>query len=401
MIPAFGAIEAAIVALGVLFGALDVADNPKAPSGAVVTSYAPEHADYVFYLDVHAVLPQVKRALDALRSNETLKSNPDVHAFVEEALASLDAGAGEIKKQIGVDLITDLNWAAAWVALPKDRIGMPRFLVVAAGVFPADVVDRIGRAMGAVVPTRDGRPYLEVGAYSLGTADDGALLFGDTALVDARIGPRGTDGKRPPSALTVRVTPLFADRPFVLLGSAPGPSLRELIVATVGSSVPFVADLLSGHEFLGLAIHRRGLRWTWVAPELAGVAAAKMASEGILELLRAGQLGTRGLVRLVLVSLRSYGGEEIAAGIVAHTDKLLKLIVDNTGDGRFEAKIDVRPKDRTVDVRATAASFKQVLPLGAVLPLIGAGFWMRARPEPTPVEQLREAPLAPATDDAL
>lgn len=386
-----------LLALTFVFGALDVSPSPKSPAAAVVASWAPERPDYLLYLDTAAVIPHAWDELQALRKHALVLSNPEIRSGFDSVVGELEQGVALIQQQSGVNVVSDIDWVAAWITFPGAEA--PTFLVTVGGRFPADLVERVGTMLS--VPTRDegGVKILEGGGVAAAVAPGGTLLLGNTPLVTERLRPDWKAPKGSSDGLRGRLAALFAEKPFLVFGSDPGEPARAELDRDIGDDVPFLQDVFTAHEFLGVAFHAKGLRWTWVARDVAGVPVAESASKGIVELFQAGQYAVRGLTRLVFAALRSYDNPT-AAALLEHEAEIVKLVLDNTGDKPIASKVTADPRTRTVDARLTGASFKQVFPFALVVPA-AAGMWFALRttsaPEPQ-IYRMEETPTENSPD---
>jgi hypothetical protein len=227
----------------------------------------------------------------------------------------------------------------------------------------------------------------------LTSAPDGSLLFGTERLVKnkARRGARRRAARR--GSAGAMATRLLDRKPFFALVSSPSKVALRRLTREFGSQDNALSDLLKGHRFASVAMYSRGVEWTYVAISASGVERAKMASQGILQLMRASHLAGRGLANLLLAAIDSYRGQspEIDS-IIKAKPEILKLMDEFTGDGKFHEKIDVDRRRRTIRVTAYGRSLSDVLPFAGVLPL-GAGVgWlmlgtaaMGPPPQPMPI----------------
>ncbi|MBT9559600.1 MAG: hypothetical protein IV100_26455 [Myxococcales bacterium] len=360
-----GIIEAAIVAFSLFFGLFDVPPNPRAASADDALAHMIDGADYAVHVDVGAIVPHVLGEFDRVIAHPVMKESPDIRRIAQEIRSSAGAGLEAVKAQFGVDLAKDIDWVSASIRLAGD--GDPEVMAEVHGRLPADLSRKLAGLAGGAVKEMGGIEIVELGGFSAAFLKSGSVVVGTSALVEAST----AGGKKP--KLTAAETAIFAEKPFLAILSSPSESTRQSIRREFDGDVAFLGGVFAGHELLTVGLHRKGISWTWVAPDLAGTEIAQQASEGLVELFRAGHLGIRGLTRLLLAGLRA-SDDELARAIAAHSEAILKLILDNTGDGRFDAKIDVKKKDRTVLVKATGPSFSKVFPFAVLVPM-GAASW--------------------------
>ena len=106
-------------------------------------------------------------------------------------------------------------------------------------------------------------------------------------------------------------------------------------------------------------------------------------SDGLVDLLRAGQIAPRGFAKIVLGGLESYRGlnKQIDA-IVDHKTDITKIVNTYTGDGSFKAKVDKDTKSLKLNVRLTGKSVSEVVPVGVIVPMAAIGAAMMMVREP-------------------
>ena len=373
-----GIIEAAIVAFSLFFGLFDVPPNPRAASADAALAHMIDGADYIVHVDVGAIVPHVLGEFDRVIAHPVMKESPDIRRIAQEIRSSAGAGLEAVKAQFDVDLAKDIDWISASIRVSSD--GDPGFMGEVRGRLPADLARKLANVTGGAVKEVGGIEMVELGGFSAAFLKSGSVVVGTSTLVEA-----STSGGRKPT-LTSAQTAVFANKPFLAILSSPGENIRREIRREFDGDVAFLGGVFAGHELLSIGLHRKGVSWTWVSPDLAGVELAQQASEGLIELFRAGHLGIRGLTRLLMVGLRA-SDDEFARAVAAHADAILKLILDNTGDGRFDANIDVRKKDRAVVVKATGASFSKVFPFAVLVPMGAASWFLFGRPAFESVEE--------------
>jgi hypothetical protein len=111
----------------------------------------------------------------------------------------------------------------------------------------------------------------------------------------------------------------------------------------------------------------------------------ELAAEGVIELMRAGHLAPRGMVKLLVAALDSYKGESKELDeLIAHKDDLQKIVAAYSGDGDFKSTIKKDKKARTLTVRATGKKLSDVIPVAALIPAVVAGILFASEPEPAP-----------------
>ena len=364
------------------FGGFGVKANPNAPTHQQVARYAVDDADALVFIDLEAVVPHNWDYFVKLPSDPTIKSVPALAGELGKAIKQVEDGRAMIRAQLGMDLVTDLKWGAIWIRLKAK--GEPDFLAVGAGKFPADFIDK-GAAMGKKKVTKlDGKSVLEEDNTLAGLSGDGMFVFGTPALVKPRLAA-SWKGANKAGSVTDRAGEFFADRPFFVAAFRPSP----VMVKTAGLELNdtdelLVRDFVVGHEFFGMLMTANSFGWTSVLRTPGGYGRALMASEGTIQLIRAGHLFLRGITQVFLASIDSFvSADPSIAKVIKHKADLLKLVNSWTGDGNFAVKLDKDEPKRRVAVRLTGKTLAEVFPVGAlIVPGAAAALWMIPRAAP-------------------
>jgi hypothetical protein len=379
----FGFAEA--ISLLLALGGLGVDANPKAPTADAVLEHSVDDADVVVHFDAAAVVPRNYKVLADLGSDKAVQASPELRDMARQLTTQIEGARGMAKGMLGLDPMTDISSVTVFLRL-KPGGANPDGLVVVRGKLPADLVTKVSGMTGSKVETIDGRPATAVDNETyLGTSKSGALLFGTTALVKPRIASTWKATPRPRTAPLARLAQLLDTRPFLATYVRPSPALVKELAAgekNVGS------DLAAGLEVATMGLHHDGMSWTWSDKTDAGAKRARLASEGIIELMRAAQIAPRGLAKLAVASLESYAGtsKEIDV-LIQRKSELLGLVSEYTGDGRFMAAIAGTGK--LVTVRLSGRKVSDVVPVGLLVPAVAAGLYLKPEPPPPP-------PLPPA-----
>lgn len=381
--------------LSVLFSLSDfgVAQSVKAPSQAEVSKYGVEDADVFLFVDLEPVVAKNYRAFVALRDKKELQAAPEVRAAIDSAVKEAEAARERMKSSIGVDPVTDLRSMAVWVKLGT---GEPTGVMAVRGNFPPRWIDSL-RHLGSEGFAVDGQQALVVGDAVVARTHDGQALVGTRALVEARL----KKGWKPPAAragsLTAEMRAALAERPLFTAVFAPSPAARQLVISRADE--PAMRDILAGLAQIRFSVLRNGVSWRAVASDKDGYQAAVLASEGMLDLMRASHLFARAIARLALSGIRTHArSEPRLQAIVAREKELLRLVDQVTGDGRFAATVSRAAAKNTVTVKATGRTLSQVVPVAGVFPLAAAGAFFRlgagVKEEAAAAVEPRSAPAA-------
>ncbi len=137
-------------------------------------------------------------------------------------------------------------------------------------------------------------------------------------------------------------------------------------------------SLLANHRFAAITFGADSLRWVWQSQDAAGLEDARYVSLGMVDLMRATHHLGRGFGRVAagLVSeLSADASPSEQQFLKEHRAALLDLILKSSGDGSFDAQVEVDPTASTVSVVASASTLDEVLPMAwignATIGLVG------------------------------
>ncbi len=356
---------------------LGVEPNPAAPPSAEVLRYAPGHADAMAYLDFGAFVPNNYAALKSLPTNPQIKHDKHARAAADKLVQTIDGGLAMVKNMVGIDPVTDVKWASAWMTYPAK--GDPKVLAIARANLPADFMQRLAKLSGSKVDSLpNGQLMAGPDGEVIALTKDGYLLFGDSRLVKARV---RTSWR--PRAHFHNLPKVLDGKPFLVVASAPSRTATRRFSKEISDpDEVLLRDLATGHKFAAIALAHDGVSWVWEARTSEGLRHARMFSEGMIDLLRAGHLTTRGMVKTVMPILASYARVQPELAMISKYEKQIIAGVDSMiGDGQFQVKIDADPKTRTLSVHAWDKELSRVLPMAGVIPVMaGAGaFFALAR----------------------
>jgi hypothetical protein len=369
MMSTFGFLE--FIALLTTLGSFGVDANPRAPSAAEVMTYAPADADFMIHADLQAVVPGNYKRLQALSGEKVVKVNPQLRGAVDAILQEIRTSASTVKGLTGLDPVADVHSVTSWIQISD--AGQPQLLLVLRGNLAADVVDRIAQTSGGTTTAIDGHKVFMApdGSFML-ALKKGQLLLGTAAWVQSRLAA-SWKASRPDA----RVTAVLDARPFFAMVSRPSQAAGQRIANEIGGGDNVALDLIRGHEIAALALTHQGVTWTVTSREARGYERAVMASEGILDLMRASHHGVRGLAKVMMAGLPSYAGQEPEIdAILRHQDELLKVVDSVTGDGKFKVDFKKQPRQRTLTVKATGKKLSDVISVVGLLPVMGAGMYL-------------------------
>jgi len=377
-----------IIAALVLLTGMGVEQNASTASVSDVYRYAPDGANYSFFLDTKAVLePTMNKA-------ESLLKSPVINDLLGEARVS-EANQGiammrmMAKSTLGMDPISDLHWVSAWLKF-ESKDG-PNVLVAAKGNWPNNFFQTLSARIGGTVERSNGKDILRGprGKMALAMAGNDIILFGTAAWIEPRLSMSWRPAKIEPA-----VKGLFKNKPHVVAYSQPSPRSGNVVKRWFSGRAAFMRWPLLAHVRFGVALDQRGFNAHWEGTNANNVKRAKLTAEGGISLLRAMQHGTIGFGKLVLAWLPGKSNNPVVATLAKHGDKILELLLGNSGDGDFKAKVKVDKRRKTVTVDAHGKSLSQVLPMGG-LPLIAGALWSVSMGKSAPAEAIEKGPIAP------
>jgi len=364
-----GIVEVVSLLLGL--NGFGVQANPKAPSADQALEYAVPDADIVAHVDAVSFIPNNYKALSQLADQPAIKSSPELAKQVRDIVTQIEAPRGMVKGMTGIDLTTDIWDATAFVQVAP---GHHHNAVVAVhGKFTPTTLDKIAGIAGKAAVKTGAASLVDMGDdKALALTKDGVLLAGSLPLVKERLAaswktpPHGAGTSLGYAADVINQKPVFA---VVMTMS---PTARKMALDEHGQN--FATDLIKRHKAASFAIFHDGIGWTWVDSSKAGMDSMAQISEGMVDLLRAGQIAPRGFANIAIGGLESYRGSD------KHVDELLKRKADiiqlaqtYIGDGKFKVQVDKDPKAFKLSVRLSDRSLSYVLPLGGVLPMMAVG----------------------------
>jgi hypothetical protein len=367
-----------VITLMLALGGFGVDENKKAPKADAVLEYAVDEADLVAHLDVVAVAPRNYKVLVGLPDHPSVAGVPEVHKLATQIKANLEGVRGMAQNVAGIDLVDDVSSITLFVDVTPDG-GMQR-MVVARGSFPKDLVTKIADLAGTSTGEIDGRKTVEVDpTVFVGTAADGALIAGPKAWVEARVDDDWKPAKRKKGSAWAAIAKRLDARPWALIASKVDEDSAKALAAQLGGG--FVGDLVTSHQLAILSLHHDGVALHWQDRSKDGLDRIELATEGVVELMRAAHLAPRGAVKLVAAAIGSYAGQsQQLDALIAQKGDLVKLIDDLSGDGKFKVDVDRDDKKRTFDLRAKGKELSDVVPVATLVPL-GVGVLLLASAE--------------------
>jgi hypothetical protein len=377
-----GIIEVVSLLLGL--NGFGVQPNPKAPSADQALEYAVPDADLVAHFDAVSVIPGNYKALTQLVDQPSIKGSPELAKEVRDLVTQIEAPRGMVKGMTGIDLTSDIYDATAFVQIVPGHD--PNAVVAVHGKFTTATLDKIASLTHHTTMKAGAGAWVDMGDdNALALTRDGVLLAGRTSLVKERMG----DGwKMPPHGAGTTLgyaADVINAKPVLALVMTMSPAARKEVLAKHGQN--FGTDLIKRHKAASLAIFHDGIGWTWVDSTKAGMESMVQISQGVIDLLRAGQIAPRGFANIVIGGLESYRGtDKHIDEVLRHKDELTRLVDSYVGDGKFKTQLDKDARTNKVTVRLSDRSLSYVVPLGGMLPMMAAGYLLERAEAPQPLQ---------------
>ncbi len=352
-----------IIALVLSLTSFSVKPNPKAPAGDAVLAHAVDDADLIAHLDWRPTVAANYPVFTHLPDDPLIQQVPELRDQLADVVAKAEAARALARSTAGFDPIDHLDSMTIYVGVQPGGVD-PRVLVDVRGTFPAGMLGKLSASAGGDAQPIDGRDAVRMpDGTMLAIARDGSLLVG----AEAWVRPRAADGWKPSartkgSAMAQLATALDA-RPFLLIATRPS---SALLAMANGQPQSFGRDLATGHELAIFTASATGIGWVYQARTDAFARRVKVASEGVIDLMRAAQIAPRGFFALATAALPSYQGlDHDLDTLIAAKDKLATAASELIGDGTFTAKVKL--DGRTVTVTAIGKKLSDVVPLSMIL----------------------------------
>ena len=391
-----GFVEVIVLLLGLSnFG---LQQNPNPPTADASLQYAMADADIVLHVDAATFVPNNYKALMQLDSQPQIKASPELAKMVRELKAEVEGARGIAKTMVGIDVTTDVTSATLFLQfLPgKDD---PLFVAAVRGKFTAASIDKIAKLTGKPATRIGGGVMVEMDGNDPAVAltRDGVLLAGTPKLVRDRLADTWKAPARPAGGSLAHAAEAIAAKPVFAMAVSLSAAARKKAIDELGPKKNFASDMIQRHKAAVFSVHIDGIGWTWIDRDKAGLENMAEMSQGMIELLRAGQIAPRGLAKIVLAGLASYRGtEKMIDEVLNRKADIMKIVESYSGDGNFKVKLDKNPATNRLDVRATGKTLSEVVPAG-ILPIGAlAAFGMRKRDMAPPPESMpRAEPVRP------
>lgn len=387
-----------VLAIILAITSFSIKSNPKAPDADVALAHAVDEADVVIHVDWKATVGDNYPTFQKLVDDPQIKQVPELAKALRDGITQVEGGRAMAKGMAGLDLVGDIASMTVFGKLPQPGAHQPDFLVVVRGSFAVDLPSKLARGMAGKEETIDGRVAAAMADGTLvGLTKSGVLIAGKRDWAAPRLADAWKPSTRVKGSAWATIATVLDKKPFFLAASKPSPEASARMVAMHGAD-NFGRDLISNHLLVIVAASATGLHWTYQAKDVAFAARMKTASEGMIELMRAGHLVPRGVAELVVAALPSYAGTSPAIdGAIKHKAKLMAAVNDLTGDGKFTASVKLTGNLVTVETKAKRIS--DVVPTGVLMGLGAIGFLTASQaspPTPSKATATKPTPARPA-----
>ena len=373
--------------------------NPNPPTADASLQYAMADADVVIHVDAATFVPNNYKALMQLGNQPQIKSSPELSKMVREVVAEVDGVRGMAKSMVGIDPMTDVTSATVSLQILQAR-KEPLFVAAVRGKFTPANLDKIAKLTGKQATKIGGGVIVELDADdpAIALTKDGVLLAGTPKLVRERLADTWKAPARPAGGALANAADAIAGRPVFAVAVSMSAAARKVLVDEIGPKKNFASDLIQRHKAATFSVYTDGIGWTWVDRDKAGLESMAQLSQGVLELLKAGQIAPRGFAKIALAGLDSYRGTDKKIDeLLSRKADVMKIVESYSGDGNFKVKLDKDPGKLRLEVRATGKTLSEVVPAGALIPIGAlAALGMRQGAAPTPAIATPPAPGKPA-----
>lgn len=352
--------------------------NPRPPTVDASLEYAIPEADVVLHLDAASIIPGNYRKLAALPDDPQIKASPELSRAVRQVVTEVDSARGLVKTMSGIDLATDVADATAFVRV-KRMDGDADGVVAVHGKFTAATIDKIAGMSHKTASKVGAASYVEVDNQNvLALTGNGVLVFGSKDLVVARLQPGYKGPGHAPGSSLGYAAEMLAGKPVFGISVTLSQAGRDAALKGLGQGTNLATDLVRRGKNGWFALYHDGIGWSWADSTPNGLEAMTEMSNGLVDLLRAGQIAPRGVAKIFFGVVDSYRGTREADQVIQHKAELMKLVDTYIGDGTFKAKVDADKKTLKLSVRLTGKSASEVIGLGALVP-VGAFLFFGAR----------------------
>ena len=263
------------------------------------------------------------------------------------------------------------------------------------GKFSAATIDKVAKVTKKQTVKVGSATMFDAGdGMAVGITKSGVIVAGSMALVKDRLGdtwkaPALTAGTNLGNASDV-----LGGKPVLAVVVGLSPTARKFALEE-HKGQNFLTDLIKRHKLWSFSVYKDGLGWSWIDSTKAGLDSMGQISEGAVEIMRAAQVAPRGFAKIVLGAIDSYKGtSKQVDDVIRRKADIMKIVETYTGDGQFKAQIDKDPKTLKLSVRLTGKSLSEVMPLGGLLP--GVGAWLLfSRAADAPPAAIAAPPLPP------
>ena len=391
-----GFVEVIVLLLGLSnFG---LQPNPNPPTADASLQYAVADADIVLHVDAATFVPNNYKALMQLENQPQIKASPQLAKMVRELKAEVEGARGIAKTMVGIDVTTDVTSATLFLQFVPGQ-NEPQIVAAVRGKFTAASIDKIAKLTGKQATRIGGGVMVEMDGNDPAVAltRDGVLLAGTPKLLRDRLADTWKAPARPAGGSLAHAAEAIAAKPVFAMAVSLSAAARKKAIDELGPKKNFASDMILRHKAAVFSVHIDGIGWTWIDRDKAGLENMAEMSQGMIELLRAGQIAPRGLAKIVLAGLASYRGtEKMIDEVLNRKADIMKIVESYSGDGNFKVKLDKNPATNRLDVRATGKTLSEVVPAGAILPVGALTFFgMRMRDTPPPAEMPRSEPVRP------
>jgi len=259
----------------------------------------------------------------------------------------------------------------------------PDFVAEVHGNFTTAMLDKLAQQMTGKPAVKVGNGVLvETGSDTpaLAVTGAGVLLAGQKALLADRLAARWHAPSHAAGTPLSYIADTIASHAVFAISLTPSNAAKAEIQKHHfhPGDKNFATDLIARGRGASFALYHDGMGIVWQDSTKVGADDMAQMLDGLVDLTRAAQIAPRGIAKIMFGALDSYKGNKQVDDLIRHKADLMKIMDTYTGDGNFQVKRETA--NNRASVRMSGKSLSEVVPLGAVIPLLVVGLVERASP---------------------
>jgi hypothetical protein len=357
-------------------------------------------ADVVAHLDAGSIIPGNYKVLLGLADQPQIKQSPELVKVIKQVVNEVEGARGLAKTMSGIDFATDIADATVFLKLmPQTKT--PDMVLAVHGKFSMAMLDKLAKMTGKPPVKIGGGEMIETGPDSpaLAISGTGVLLVGQAPYLKDRLAPAWKAPSHAAGTNLGYIADIIANHPVFAVAVTLSPNARKAITSQFPQT-NFLTDAVARHKVAAFAIYHDGIGMTWGDSTKQGMDDMAQMFDGFVDLLRAAQIAPRGFAKIFMSGLDSYKGNKQIDELIRHKADLVKIMDSYSGDGNFKVQRDLDARTNKVTVRLSGKTLSEVVPLGAVAPVLGFLVFARGAASKSEAYQMPPTAVAPAMNRA-